>query len=77
MKHEGRFVLLAISKQASISEVGKKGVILGQDENWTYLYSGQNGINRPGLGWVSSYMYDSYSVWVNAQLEKNPHGDRS
>jgi hypothetical protein len=76
MKHEGRFVLLAISKQASISEVGKKGVILGQDENWTYLYSGQNGINRPGLGWVSSYMYDSYSVGVYAQLEKNRPGVR-
>ena len=76
MKHEGRFVLLSISKQASISEVGKKGVILGPDENWTYLYSGQNGINRPGLGWVSSYMYDSYSVGVYAQLEKNRPGVR-
>jgi hypothetical protein len=76
MKHEGRFVLLSISKQASISEVGKKGVILGPDENWTYLYSGQNGINRPGLGWVSSYMYDSYSVAVYAQLEKDRPGVR-
>ena len=76
MKHEGRFVLLSISKQARISEVGKKGVILGPDENWTYLYSGQNGINRPGLGWVSSYMYDSYSVAVFAQLDKNRPGVR-
>jgi hypothetical protein len=76
MQHEGRFVLLSISKQASVSDVGKKGVILGADENWNYLYSGQNGINRPGLGWVSSYMYDSYSVAVYAQLEKNRPGVR-
>lgn len=76
LKHEGRFVLLAISKQTSVSEVGKKGVILGTDDNWTYLYSGQNGINRPGLGWVSSYMYDSYSVAVYAQLEKGRPGVR-
>jgi len=76
LKHEGRFVLLAISKQTNVSEVGKKGVILGTDDNWTYLYSGQNGINRPGLGWVSSYMYDSYSVAVYAQLEKGRPGVR-
>ncbi len=76
MKHDGRFVLLSISKQTRISEVGKKGVILGPDDNWTYLYSGQNGINRPGLGWVSSYMYDSYSVAIYAQLEKGQPGVR-
>jgi len=76
MKHAGRYVLLCISKQASISEVGKKGVILGPDENWNYLYSGQNGVTRPGLGWVSSYMYDSYSVAVFAQLEKGQPGVR-
>jgi len=76
LKHEGRYVLLAISKQTSVSEVGKKGVILGTDDNWNYLYSGQNGINRPGLGWVSSYMYDSYSVAVYAQLEKGRPGVR-
>ncbi len=76
MKHAGRFVLLSISKQASISQVGKKGVILGPDDDWTYLYSGQKGINRPGLGWVSSYMYDSYSVAVYAQLEKDRPGVR-
>jgi len=76
VKHDGRFVLLSISKQSSVSEVGKKGVILGPDDNWTYLYSGQNGITRPGLGWVSSYMYDSYSVAVYAQLEKGQPGVR-
>ncbi|MCP3951128.1 MAG: hypothetical protein GY697_02755 [Desulfobacterales bacterium] len=76
MKHGGRFVLLSISKQTRVSEVGKKGVILGPDDDWTYLYSGQNGIARPGLGWVSSYMYDSYSVAVYTQLEKGQPGVR-
>lgn len=75
-KHAGRFVLLSISKQARVSDIGKKGVILGPDDDWTYLYSGQNGIARPGLGWVDSYMYDSYSVAVYAQLEKGRPGVR-
>jgi len=76
VKHDERFVLLSISKQTSVSNVGKKGVVLGPDDDWTYLYSGQNGITRPGLGWVSSYMYDSYSVAVYAQLEKGQPGVR-
>jgi len=75
-KHGDRFVLLSVSKQADVSDVGKKGVILGADDNWTYLYSGQNGITRPGLGWVSSYMYDSYSVAVYSELENGKPGIR-
>jgi len=75
-KDAGRLVLISMSKQASISDVGKKGIIVGSDDNWTYLCSGQNGISRPGLGWVDSYMYDSYSVAVYAQLEKGRPGVR-
>jgi len=75
-RQAGRFVLLSVSKQAGISDIGKKGVILGADDNWTYLYSGQNGITRPGLGWVSSYMYDSYSVAVYTELEEGRPGVR-
>ncbi|MFH1981267.1 MAG: hypothetical protein ABIL58_05465 [Pseudomonadota bacterium] len=72
MRHRGRPVLISLSKQTDVSETGKKGVVLGDDDNWAYLYSDQNGISKPGLGWVKSYMYDSYSVSVYVQSEDSP-----
>ena len=64
LKYQGRPALISISKQKNVSDVGKKGVVLGKDDNWDYFYSGQNGLNKPGLGWVNSYMYDSYTISV-------------
>lgn len=62
MKHEGRPVFISLSSQKGVSDVGKKGLIVGADDNWDYLYTGQAGVNYAGLGWVKSYIYDSYSV---------------
>ena len=62
MKHENRPVFISLSRQKGVSDVGKKGVIIGADDNWDYLYTGQAGVSYAGLGWVKSYMYDSYSV---------------
>ena len=64
MKHKGNNILISLSKQADISDVGKRGVVLGDDTDWTYLYSDKKGLDKPGLGWVSSYMYDSFSIIV-------------
>jgi hypothetical protein len=66
-RHQGRVVLFSLSKQTDVSNTGKKGVVLGTDDNWAYLYSGQNGLTVPGMGWVKSYMYDSFSVNVYIQ----------
>ena len=62
MKHEGRPVFISLSRQKGVSDVGKKGMTIGADHNWDYLYTGQAGVSYAGLGWVKSYMYDSYSV---------------
>ena len=70
-KHKGRNALITLSKQIDTSNVGKKGVVLGTDENWDYLYSMQEGLAKPGLGWVRSYMYDSYSIAVFYEKDKN------
>ena len=67
-KHQGNNLLLSISKQPDISEVGKKGMVLGSDDDWNYLYSGKEGLNKSGLGWVKSYMYDSFSVVVYYEI---------
>lgn len=72
-KYKGRRTLITLSKQRDTSNVGKKGLVLGADENWDYLYSTREGLAKPGLGWVRSYMYDSYSIAVFYEKdEKEP-----
>lgn len=58
----GRKLLISLSGQTGESRVGRKGIIVGPDENWDYLYTDQTGLNRMGLGWASTYMYGSHSV---------------
>ena len=69
--YEKRKVLISISKQKDVSQVGNKGYILGSDDNWDYFYSGKPGLTIPGLGWVRSYMYDSYGINVYYQIDEN------
>lgn len=56
--------VLSISKQADVSDVGRKGYIVGNDDDWNYFYSGEPGLNVTGLSWVKSYMYDSAGISV-------------
>ena len=64
LNHKGRQVFISISKQIDLSDIGKKGVILGNDEDWNYFYSGVPGSTKAGLGWVKSYIYDFFAVGV-------------
>lgn len=57
-------VLISVSSQNDISEVGKKGCIVGDDKDWNYLYSNETGLNKTGMGWVDSYMYYAHSVLI-------------
>ncbi len=61
-KFRKKNLLISISKQKDRSDVGRKGIVLGPDNNWDYLYSGRRGLSMPGLGWVSSYMYNSIGI---------------
>lgn len=73
MKYKGRNVLVSVLKQMGDSDVGKKGYALSDGPDPEYFYSGEQGLNKIGLGWVKSYIYDSYSVSVyieNAPGEK-------
>jgi hypothetical protein len=49
--------------------VGQKGYVLGADKNWDYVYTGKPGLTIAGLGWVRSYMYDSYGILVYYESE--------
>jgi hypothetical protein len=64
-----RRTVISISKQADVSDVGRKGYIIGNDDDWTYFYSGEAGLNVTGLGWVKSYMYDSAGLSVYTEAE--------
>ena len=56
LNHKGQQVLISISKQVDKSNVGKKGVILGNDNDWTYFYSNEPGTMKTGLGWQSLHL---------------------
>ncbi len=68
-RHKGRMALISISGQREKSDVGKKGLVLGSDDNWEYLYTGEIGTTRPGLGWAETYMYDSSSIAVYYEVD--------
>ena len=70
-RYRNRNAVLSLSKQRGMSDVGKKGLVLGTDDNWDYFYTEQDGLTAPGLGWVESYMYDSYSVIILFEPEPN------
>jgi hypothetical protein len=57
-------VFISASIQDGPSEVGKKGCVVGDDNNWNYLYSGVKGLNKMGIGWVDSFLYHAQSVLV-------------
>ena len=69
-KNGSRSTVISISKQANVSDVGRKGYIVGNDGDWNYFYSGEPGLNVTGLGWVKSYMYDS--AGINVYTESGP-----
>ena len=73
-RHKGRRVLISVSMQSDPSEIGKKGAVLGHDEDWNYFYSGINGLTKKGLGWASSYIYRSFSISVYYEKEPGKPG---
>lgn len=71
-RHNGNNVLISLSKQDNTSDAGKKGLIVGDDDDWNYLYSGREGTGKPGLGWMRTYMYDSASIMIYYELPTHP-----
>ncbi len=63
---QGR-AMISIYRQQKPSEVGRKGWVLGSDDEWSYLYTQETGLNVKGLGWANTYMYDSSGITVYYQ----------
>jgi hypothetical protein len=68
-RYQGHNVLFSISRQRDKSDVGKKGLVLGDDENWNYLYTAEKGCTKSGLGWANTYMYDSAAITVYYEVD--------
>ena len=49
--------------------MGKKGYVLGSDDNWDYFYSGKPGLSVPGFGWVRSYMNASSGINIYYEID--------
>ncbi len=64
LNYKGRLALISVSKQVRQSDVGRKGLILGNDDDWNYFYSGEQGSYKTGIGWAKSYIYEFFSVVV-------------
>jgi hypothetical protein len=64
LNYRGKDFFISVTGQKKPSTVGRKGAIIGSDTDWNYFYSGQKGLTKGGLGWVSSYMYDAFSVSI-------------
>lgn len=60
-------LMISIYRQQQPSAVGKRGWVLGKDDDWSYLYTDEKGLNISGLGWASTYMYDSYGISIYYQ----------
>lgn len=74
MKYKGRNALVSVLKQTDVSDVGKKGYALENGDDPDFFYSGEQGLTKMGLGWVKSYIYDSYSVAVYLDHPKGGAG---
>lgn len=63
-RHEGRALLISVSRQQGPSNVGHKAAIVGDDTNWEYVYTKTPGGTARSIGWMDTYMYDSATVTV-------------
>lgn len=63
-EYKGRAALFSVSAMPGQSSVGLRGAIVGDDKDWTYVYTPEQGTNLAMLGWAETYLYGSASVTV-------------
>lgn len=60
--------LISVSRMSDKSQVGKKAVII-DEQNWNYFYSGIDGLNLRFIGGLDTYLYRSESVTIYYQTD--------
>lgn len=54
--YKGRTALISVSVMPGQSSVGLRGAIVGNDKDWTYVYTPEKGTNLAMLGWAETYL---------------------
>lgn len=67
-----RRVVVSLSNQIGDSDIGRKGYIVGNDQDWDYLYTPDQGLDKKGLGWVKSKIYTFSSICFYIEDEADP-----
>lgn len=62
LKYKGVPMLLSVGWQDGKSETGKKAYFLGDYSNWDFVYTKAVGGTASGIGWMSTYIYNSCSI---------------
>lgn len=62
---------ITISVQRDKSDVGTKGAVIGDDDQWIYLYSGEQGVTSRGIGWAKTYIYAASAVTLYSEAGSN------
>lgn len=65
-----RTAMISVSVQAAPSSIGKKGIVVGDDKNWNYIYTPKEGSNLAMVGWAKTHVYASATV--NVWTEPSP-----
>ncbi len=71
-RHAAHTFWVSMSRQYDQSDVGRKGYVLDEKNAWHYIYSGEKGIRKLGLGWVDSFMYEGFSCNIFIQSDAKP-----
>ncbi len=71
-RHGAHTFWVSMSRQYDQSDVGRKGYVLDEKNAWHFIYSGEKGIRKLGLGWVDSYMYEGFSCNIFIQSDDKP-----
>ena len=71
-RHGKYSIWMSMARQQDPSDVGRKGYVLDEKNAWHYIYSGEKGITKTGLGWVDSYMYEGFTCSFYIQADDTP-----
>ena len=66
-----RKIFISISAQREKSNLGLNGAVVTDDHNWIYLFSGEQGASKRGIGWAKTYINSSYCITMYCEEENN------
>ena len=74
VRYKGKDMLISAARQQKPSTVGKIGAIVGDDNQWSYVYSQKVGSDLALAKWAETYMYDAANVTVLYQSSPSTTG---